>query len=521
MKRVFKKIIPYSCAALLLTAVSTSCTDNYEEINTDKNAVMSIGAAEMPYLFSKAISAVRWNDQVGDVFHGDQYAQYLANISPSWSSDRLIIDMGFAASPWNAQYTEIVPQLQTIFEKTDPNSAEYAIANIWWVYTFHRHTDYWGPIPYFKAGIPGKSVAYDPQDKIYDDFFKRLAAATNVLKTKTSEKPFGSFDLIYGGDAAKWLKFANTLRLRLAIRISDVDPARAKTEGEAAFSGGVFTSSPDDDALAKKNNLDGNSLSAQSDYNEARMSAAMESVLKGYEDPRISVYFLPALNTNTYEGVRNGLKTAEVSLPMNVAKAASHVGPRWSSPASGGIASYLSTPANVMSTAEAYLLRAEGAMLGWNMGGTPKELYEGGIINSMKQWGITDQAAINAYVSSTKTPVAPQDMFNSPALTHVPVKFDPSNAAVQREQIAVQKWLALFPDGREAWASYRRTHKIFDLYPITTSDNPDIPDPSSKWIRRLPFLTAEYQSNGDETRKAVSLLNGQDKIITPLWWDKN
>jgi hypothetical protein len=521
MKPFFKKIFPFSCVALLMTGISTSCTDKFEEINTDKNAVMSIGAAEMPYLFSKAISAVRWNGQVGDVFYADQYAQYMANISPSWVTDRLTIDMGFAANPWNVQYTEVMPQLQTIFDNTDPNSAEYALANIWWVYTFHRITDYWGPIPYFKAGTPANSVAYDPQDLIYDDFFKRLAAATTVLKTKTAEKPFGNFDLIYDGNAAKWLKFANTLRLRLAIRISDVDPARAKTEGEAAFNGGVFMLSPDDDALAKKHNLDANQLSAQSEYNEARMSAAMESALKGYEDPRLPVYFLPAVNTNTYEGARNGLTTAEVSLPMNVAKALSHVGPRWTAVVSGGIATHLATPSNVMSTAEAFLLRAEGAMLGWNMGGTAKELYEAGIANSMKQWDIKDQAVIDAYINSPKTPIAPQDMFNSPPLTDVPVKFHASNAAIQREQIAVQKWLALFPDGREAWASYRRTHKIFDLYPVTTSDNPDIPDPTSKWIRRLPFLTVEYQSNERETRTAIDLLRGADKITTPLWWDKN
>jgi len=100
---------------------------------------------------------------------------------------------------------------------------------------FHKVTDYWGPIPYFQAGIPATSVPYDAQDKIYDDFFKRLTAAVTVLKGKPAgSTAYGAYDLIYGGKVASWIKFANTLRLRLALRISKVDPSRAKAEAEAA-----------------------------------------------------------------------------------------------------------------------------------------------------------------------------------------------------------------------------------------------------------------------------------------------
>src|SRR5690606_11513048 len=108
-------------------------------------------------------------------------------------------------------------------------------------------------------------------------------------------------------------------------------------------------------------------------------------VLKGYNDPRISEYFIPAVTTGEYDGLRNGLSTTQLAQNMNKAEANSHVGPRWTSPQSGGIASYNSTPSNVMCAAEAWFLRAEGALLGWNMGGTPKELYETGIRVSMNQ----------------------------------------------------------------------------------------------------------------------------------------
>ena len=500
-----------------MIVLNSSCTENYEEINTDKNAIATVGSAELPFLFSKAIASVPWNDQVAQNLYSDQYAQYFSNITAYFPTDRLVINMGWLQSPWNEQYTGVVPQLQSIFENTDPTSAEYALANIWWVYSFHRITDYWGPIPYFNAGIPGTSVAYDSQEEIYNDFFKRLDTAVEVLNGKTDETPFGDFDIIYGGNVNKWIKFANTLRLRLALRISDVQPDLAQREAEAAYSGGVMTTSPDDDALAEKNTIDRNRISIMSEWNEFRMSAAMESALKGYEDPRISEYFIPSVATGEYEGVRNGLTPEQLTEAMHQPDALSHVGPRWSAPASGGISNYLFTPANVISTAEAYFLRAEGALLGWNMGGAPEELYEAGITNSMDQWGITDTDIIQNYINSSETPIPPQDFLNSPAISNVPVKFG-TDPDMQLEQIALQKWIALFPDGWEAWAEYRRMDEL-ELYPVANSDNPAIPDPTIEEIRRVPFLISEYQTNAAAVEEAIQLLGGPDKVTTPLWWD--
>jgi hypothetical protein len=173
-----------------------------------------------------------------------------------------------------------------------------------------------------------------------------------------------------------------------------------------------------------------------------------------------------------------------------------------------------------MSVAEAYFLRAEGALLGWNMNGTAKTLYEQGITQSMKQWGITDAAAITAYINSSDVPVAPEDFLKSPAVSKSPIKFG-SDIATQREQIAIQKWLAIFPDGTEAWADYRRSRN-FILYPVANSENPDITDPSKQWIRRIPFLLSEKQNNKAAVDAAIPLLgSGGDKVTTPLWWDKN
>jgi len=503
----------------------SSCTKKYEEINTNRNSVATVGSGELPFLFAKAESSTIpniWKYQVAQNLFADQYAQYFACVATYFPSDRLYIRMDWVGAAFNPIYTDVVPQLQSIFAASDNTTAEHAVADILWVEAFHRVTDYWGPIPYSHAGEPGTSVAYDAQDVIYDDFFKRLDAAVAVLKGKTGETPFGSYDIIYGGDVNKWIKFANTLRLRLAIRISKVDPARAKTEGEAAYADGLMTTSPGDDALLQKSltGSDNNGLSIMSDWNEFRMSATMESVLKGYSDPRMPVYFCPSSKAGTFQGVRNGLTANQLGNAANSADANSHVRPRWDSvnyPT--GTANYLSTPQNVMCAAEAYFLRAEGALLGWNMGGTAKDLYEQGIRTSFAQWGITDATTINNYISSTSTPIAPQDFLNSPAVATIPVKFA-DDLATQKKQVFLQKWLALFPDGAEAWADYRRS-RVLELYKVANSDNTDIPDPNTQYLRRIPFLDNEKLVNKDAVDAAVGLLGGPDKVTTPLWWDKN
>ena len=529
MKKIQNLLSTYGGTLLLCSIVLVvSCTKEFDDINTNKNALSKLETSQLPFLFSKAQSTATnngWNYQIAQNLFHDQYCQYFANTTTYFPSDRLVIRMDWIRAAWNPIYSDVVPQLQTLLAQYDPASAEYAIAQVMWVYTFHRITDTWGAVPYFNAGKSDKSIPYDAQDKIYDDMLKRLAAAITVLNGKTSETPYGSFDLIYSGNVSKWIKFANTLRLRLAVRMSKADPARAKTEGEAAAAGGLLATSPADDALIFRTQKgdDFNGLTVM-DWNEFRMSAAMESVLKGYADPRIGVYFSPA-STGGYHGLRNGLSSADMAVTLNKADNNSNKGPRWDKSKPGT----METPSNVMATAEAWFLRAEGVLLGWNMGaGTAESFYNQGITESMKQWGITDAAAITAYVNSPNTPVAPGDAQNSPALSTAPIKYRVAGTLAERqEQITIQKWLALFPEGVEAWADIRRS-RAFKLYPVKQSDNTDLPTeaninlPTNNWIRRIPFLADEKVTNSAAVDAAVPLLGeGGDKITTKLWWDKN
>ena len=522
MKRFSNLFKVYGSALLISSVVLVmSCTDKFDDINTNKNALSNLSAGQLPFLFSKAQSVATnngWNYQIAQNLFHDQYCQYFANTTTYFPSDRLVIRFDWIRAAWNPIYSEVIPQLQTLLEGYEEGTAENAIAKIWWVYTFHRLTDTWGPVPYTKAGVAGEGIAYDDQQSIYNDLFAKLAEALNVLNGK-SGTPYGSFDLIYGGNIDKWVRFGNTLRLRMAIRISAADKTKATSEATAALGGKLLEVSPDHDALITRTEkgADFNGLTIM-DWNEFRMSATMESVLKGYEDPRMGIYFSEAAEGG-YNGLRNGLTSADMAEPKNKATYNSNKGPRWDKTKPGT----LETPSNVMATAEAWFLRAEAKEILGLGSGTVKEYYERGIKESMHQWGISDDAAIAAYTASTKTPVAPQDFTNAPAVSSAPVKFD---AARAKEQITIQKWLALFPEGVEAWADIRRS-RAFKLYPVKQSDNADLPNPadinapSNNWIRRIPFIADEKQTNGAEVEKAVSLLGGPDKISTPLWWDKN
>src|SRR5690606_24176923 len=170
---------------------------------------------------------------------------------------------------------------------------------------------------------------------------------------------------------------------------------------------------------------------------------------------------------------------------------------------------------HVMNAAEAFFLQAEGVLDGWNMGGgTAQSYYEQGIRASVSQWGVSD-AEINAYVNLSAVPVAPGDTENSPAVSNVPVQWG-SSEAIQRKQIGTQKWLAIFPNGMEAWAEFRRTGYP-DLYPVVQMDNPLLP--SGEFIKRLPYPLTEEVSNAAELAKGRALLNGPDNVATRLWWD--
>ncbi|MFA5244030.1 MAG: SusD/RagB family nutrient-binding outer membrane lipoprotein [Pedobacter sp.] len=519
MMNNYKKI--YFLSGILLfffsTFILSGCTKEFEERNIDKTKLTSLNPSDVKGLFTSAQYATMnvgpgVDYQQAQNLYADLYAQYFAITQTAFATDRFSIVQQWLKYQWISTYVSTMPAISTIIKETNTpeTKALNAIARIWKVFVIHRSTDYYGPIPYSKIGISDDSVPYDSQKDIYYDLLKELAEASADLKSNMAQPSYGSQDVIYGGNNAKWLKFANTLRLRLALRISKVEPAKAKQEAEAAVNDGVMLDVADDGYLKTTTDRP-NGLGRITQWNEFRMSTTMESILIGYGDPRLSTYFQPAVNDNKYRGIRNGMTPAEQTLPENDYRNASNVAERFTPPNMG------KEPMSVIRSGEAYLLRAEGAVNGWNMGGTAQDLYAKGIEMSMRTNGITDVGIINAYINSTNLPSAPGGYFNTPALTDIPVKFS-ADPVKQREQIGTQKWLALFPDGHEAWAEVRRSGYP-KRYFVVHSDNPDIPE--TKFIRRIPFLEYDKSRNGPAVTEAVKLLGGPDNGATPLWWDKN
>jgi hypothetical protein len=507
--------------ALLSLTIVPGCTKDFEKINTDPTTFSSLPPATIPKAFAKAewegVYADPGNYEVIHSLYADLWSQYFVD-GGGFPGDRYVLNQDLVIYSWSLTYTVNWPSIKLVLDNTATTAPPAnAIAKIWKVYIFHQATDLYGPIPYFQAGLGTLSIPYDSQESIYDDFFKTLDSAVSVLQSADqSQKPFGTDDLIYHGDIPRWLKFANSLRLRLALRISNADPDRAKQEAEKAIAAGVMTGN-DDNAFVEVGPNSINGLCDEAPWENMRMSAAMESYLKGYGDPRMGQYYDPAEQDGEYHGMRNGLSPTQISnaviiggANMGAVNLSNINSQRWD------LATETTTPLNVMYAAESYFLRAEGALNGWNMNGNAQDLYETGIRTSLEQWGITDNTAIQQYIGSTSKPVALNDYLSSPAVTDVPVQFS-ADPEIQRQQILTQKWLALFPDGLEAWAELRRTGYP-KLYPVVQVDNPDIIP--GDIIRRLTFVADDYQTNGAAVQAAIPLLGGPDKVSTHVWWNK-
>jgi len=511
-----KSIARLVWCTLLFTVVFASCTKKFSDRNTDPTRITQLNTEDIKGLFTNAEYMAMYSGegsaeyQYAQGFFADLYAQYSAITATFDPTDRYNISQEWIQEQWIGTFRAMAPLMNILKQATgDDMKALYDIARIWKVWTIHRATDYYGPFPYSYIGADTTVIPYDKQEDIYHDLFKELNEATADLKQNVSQPSYDEADVIFGGDNTRWIKFANTLRLRLALRVSDVEPALAKQEAEAAVAGGVMES-VSDDAYLLSSGTNYNGYLRQSGWNEFRMSETMESYLLGYDDPRLSKFWQPAVNTGKYKGVRNGMNVAEIvaseNEPDNTSQPSDYLLPQNQS----------TTPSTVMYSAEAYFLRAEGVLNGWDMGtGTAKEFYEKGIEMSLRTWGITDGAVINAYINNTSKPSAPEGYFHSPPVADIPVKFS-TDPAVQREQIGAQKWLALFPEGHEAWASFRRSGYP-KMYPLIHSDNPDAP--VGTFIRRIPFLNYDRDRNGPAVDAAVDLLGGPDKISTRLWWD--
>lgn len=399
--------VPILCFTIFLS----SCTKDFEELNTDKTRIVTLKGKEFDKLFTTAeYAGITNTDEYAGGYQllwslaTDEQAQFFACTQPRFPSDRnemvgRWLDLGFGSFLTGATTLAVILQ-QTGPDAAFPDPVKEAVAKIWKVYIYMPMTDNFGPIPYSEVGSGKDEILYDSQESIYNDFFTSLTDATTVISQNLDrEKVFADGDVIYGGDLAKWLKLGNSLRLRCALRVSKKIADKAKTEAEAAIAapGGMVTENADNAFMTPSPPTYLNPIGVISDWGEFRMSASMESLLKGYADPRMPKYFEPAVNTHTFEGIRNGLTIEQMSDPANSNENNSNIVVRFRN------ANMTTEPFGLYFAAETWFNMAEAALNGWNVGGhTAKECYENGIAASMGQWDVTNYSS---YLTSTNTPI--------------------------------------------------------------------------------------------------------------------
>ncbi|MDF2514897.1 MAG: Susd and RagB outer rane lipoprotein [Sphingobacterium sp.] len=430
---------------------------------------------------------------------------------------------GWYGANFENAYLNIMSPWAVIKERSREKSpTTFAVASILKVMGMQQTTDAYGPIPYTKFSRGALAVEYDSQELVYDTFFDEIDTATAILKRYVAQfpgvKPLQKVDRIYKGDFEKWIKLANSLKLRMAMRIRFVSPVKAKVKAEEAVSAGLITQNTENavyevDGISTWNTL----FQTTYLYNDTRMGATMESFIRGYNDPRGTLLFnkvaLPASTAPDFHGIRTGVNIDATTYrgfsAMNITA---------------------NTAVPFFTAAEAYFLRAEGALIGWTMDGSAQEFYETGVRRSFSQnIGGSNQAAGDAsnYLNSTSKPAAYVDPINQANniplgdanLSTITVKWDAGAALnVNLERIITQKWIALFPQGLEAWAEFRRTGypKVF---PVQVNNSGGTIS-TTEQIKRLPFTVNEYSRNNAAVLKAVALLNGPDNGGTALWWDK-
>ncbi len=501
MKTAYKTLI-----LLFLIIGALSCSEDFGDMNTPSDAVTEVNPS---YFFSNMVQGVFDNYQRNHNLYPDFYSQYWANTVSGFESPRYEYVDGWIGNLWREFYTDHLTESLAISGQNADNEFavdQIALSEIWICYFWSRMTDTYGDIPYFGAG-KGDAVTYDNQKDIYYDLFDRIDAAVKSITGDTQQQNYDMFDHVYKGDVAKWQKFGNSLRLRLAMRLSNIDPAKAQAEINAALNGpgGVFTSNDD---VAKVRMWD----SGWYDYlhqmawnwDNIRASKTFTDYLYNQssvdEDPRTPIWFAYKVDGasvtkeeagyTTYEGLENGYNT----VPANSKDEHCTIN------LEGGYIDFVGSDEDamfcpVMFYSEVLFLKAEAALRGW-ISDDANTLYKAGVQASMDYVGV-ESADAQAYLDGL------------PDLT--------GSNETQLKQIITQKWLANFPNGVEAWADFRRTDYPDITLPIEgVSGNSSVAQDT--WVKRIRYPDNEHEQN--QSNMPASMNTTQtDRMDIKVWWD--
>ncbi len=469
-----------------MAALVFGCTDNFEDLNIDKKNPASVTGESLFNNATERFHQVLNNANVNtNVFR--LYAQYWAQTTYPDESQYNQVTRNIPDNWFSRLYRDSLKDLDEAkrlisVQETNSQTAQIqknklAVIAINEAHIYTVLVDLFGNVPYSEAlDFSNPNPKYDDAKTVYYSAIDNLNKAIADL-TPTAPSFAANSDLVNQGNTMMWLKTANSLKLRLAMRLADVDPAKAKTMAESAVKAGVFSNVSENYSVEYTTNAPYTypayadlELSGRSDYVAAN---TIVEVMNNLKDPRRAYYFQENGGSGVYKGGIYGSANTFTNFS-----------------APGKMLYTATTPGISLAYSEILFLRAEGAQRGFDMGGTVAELYDMAITASIKEWGGTDAMA--------KAYLAQKDVAYATA------------SGDWKQKIGLQKWLALYNNGLEGWTTWR----LLDFQGFKVPEGltkADIPN-------RLIYPIAEATLNGTNVKAAGDAIGG-DKASTKVFWD--
>ena len=488
MKKIYLSLL------ILIFAIS-GCTDQFADYNTDKkNPAVVPGES----LFSNA------QKELSDYINNTNVNINIFKLmSQYWTETTYIDEVNYdfvtrnnATNIYSRVYlrvlkdlkesSEVISATQVLASDEPIKQNKLQIIELMDVYTYLQLVDVFGDVPYTQAlDIKNVYPKYDDAAGIYKDLFKRVDAA--LAKLNPNSDAFGKADLYYNGDVASWIKFGNSLKIRMGVTVADASDAELKTIAKTAVESAAdkcFTSNSDDCLLRY--------TSASPNYNQLYVDLiatgrhdfvpanTIVDIMYNLGDPRIESYFTK-VDTSSVAGVEKLAYVGGEYGYSNSYSQKSHFTDAVQKPDFPGI---------MLTNIEIQFYLAEAKERGYNVPGTAEEYYTAGIKASFDFWGTT---GVDAYLAKPEVAYA-------------------TAAGTWKQKIGVQSWLANYTRGLEGYNNWRRLdYPIFNL-PSTLTSYSDIPV-------RFTYPVSEQTLNEVQYKAAAAAIGG-DLKTTKLFWDK-
>jgi len=488
---------------VVVFGVGACDADKLTRVNEDPNNPTS-APPQAVFTYATRIAMQRWFGSNPTNMRGPVLtAQHLAQVQYPDEDTYLRLDGTVTDGSFIGAYSQELKNFQAVIDAGKAEAAPllWGPPQVMRSLIFGYVTDVWGDVPYSQA-LKGDAAevnilpVYDAQKDIYSGLFRDLGeAVTAIAGAPAASLTLGGADPIYGGNSLRWQRFANSLRARHAMRLANVDAVTGRAELNAAINapGGLIQSNADNAQIAWPG--DGVYDNPWSRNNQTRddhrLSDRLMNQMLPVNDPRVPVYAQPTLADPTrYAGMPNGLTATDAATYSLTSSRPGAVFYSTPSFCPGCALVGASFPSFILTYAEVSFTLAEAAQRGW-IAGNAAALYQQGIRASMEQWGVTDQAAITVFLARPE------------------IAYQGGTAGLR--QIALQKWIALYSDGVEAWAEWRRTCVPETVKPGPAAVINTVP-------RRYEYSVREHSVNSANVDAAIGR-QGPDEFTTRMYWD--